>query len=207
MSGKPDGGLREALQLDQAARDLAKAGAAGAENGADGAIGQADLFSAEEVFGRVKIPAGRETVHVGPGRPRGSLSRSTKELVKLIEAHGANPILGMARIVATPVDVIAATLGCTKLEAAEYQRKVRADLAPYVAQKLPLAVQLAGANAGMLVIYNGAPAGEAGQGLPLTLAEGVAPLTIEHEENQALSEDADATSHGEASHETGKDDV
>lgn len=195
MPGKPDGGVRDAMQLDQAARalgrDLEMERAGGAET--------ADLFSAEDVFGKVRIPDGRETVHVGPGRPRGSLSKSTKEIIKLIQAHGANPILGMAKIVATPIDVIAATLGCTKLEAAEYQRKVRADLAPYVAQKLPTAVQIAGANAGMLVIHMGAPGGELGKGLPLELAN--RPL-IEHEENQSLSGAADEPSHGEPSHET-----
>jgi hypothetical protein len=46
MAGKSDGGLTEALQLDQAARDLANARAGGAENPADPAPSSSACFPA-----------------------------------------------------------------------------------------------------------------------------------------------------------------
>lgn len=198
MAAKSDTGLTEALQLDQAARDLANARAGGAENPADPAAEQLGLFSGTSVFGRVMGPGGVEHRTGGPGRPRGP-SRVTRDLVKLIESTGRHPILAMAEIVATPIDVIAATLACTRLEAAEYHRKVMSDLAPYVAQRLPLAVQVQGATAGMLVINMGGPVGEGSAGLDLRVVNGI---QIEGEKLNEINDDAEpshgAPSHGEA---------
>lgn len=195
MAGKSDGGLTQALQLDQAARDLANERAGGVENPADPAAEQLSMFSGSSVFGTIKEPDGREHKLGGPGRPRGP-SRVTRELVKLIEATGRHPILAMAEIVATPIDVIAKTLGCKKIEAAEYHRKVMSDLAPYVAQRLPLAVQVQGANAGMLVINLGGPIGEQAKGLDMRVVSGI---QIEGEKLNEINE-ADEPSHDEPSH-------
>jgi hypothetical protein len=195
MAGKSDGGLTDALQLDQAARDLANERAGRAENPADPAAEQLGLFSGTSVFGRVIEPGGRVHQQTGPGRPRGP-SRVTRDLVKLIESTGRHPILAMAEIVATPIDVIAATLACTRLEAAEYHRKVMSDLAPYVAQRLPLAVQVQGATAGMLVINLGGPVGDGSAGLDLRVVNGI---QIEGEKLNEINE-ADEASHGAPSH-------
>ncbi|MEO9613620.1 MAG: hypothetical protein ABJG86_11155 [Nitratireductor sp.] len=209
MAGRDDTGLRGALALDQAADDLNSGRAGGAENrpaGADGPDREAEqlaMFSGSSVFGTVREPGGK-THAAGPGRPRGARNRATKDLVKLIEATGRHPLLAMAEIVATPIDVIAATLGCKKIEAAEYHRKVMSDLAPYVAQKLPTAVQIAGANAGMLVInLGGGDPGRAGLDLKLA-AEQVAGPLIDHQQNQRLSEDDDEPSHDDPSHDEAK---
>jgi hypothetical protein len=201
MASKPDQGVKGALQLDQAASDLEKGRAAAAEKAAGE---QMMLFADRSVFGTLRDPESGTRVQQGPGRPRGSTNRTTRDLVKLIERTGRHPVLAMAEIVATPIDVIAATLGCKKIEAAEYHRKVMSDLAPYVAQKLPTAIQIEGANAGMLVINLGGAAGEQHRlGLQLADAARQAVL-IEHEENQALSDDEDAPSHDDASHDEGK---
>lgn len=207
---KPDGGLKDALGLDQAASDLEGARASVAENRpgtgeataetADPDAAQLALFAGQSVFGTIRQPGGDEIRPSGPGRPRGSRNRSTKDLVKLITATGKHPLIAMAEIVATPIDVLAATLGCKKLEAAEYHRKVMSDLAPYVGQKMPTAVQIEGANAGMLVINLGGALGEAVKGLDMKLIEGEA----EGQQYQALSDDDDAPSHGEPSHGEGK---
>lgn len=200
MAGKTDGGLRDALQLDDAAKDLVDARGGGAENPDDADAEQLGLFSGSSVFGEIKTPKG-VLPRSGPGRPRGSLNRTTRDLVKLIERTGKHPLLAMAEIVSTPIDVIAQTLGCKKIEAAEYHRKVMSDLAPYVAQKLPTAIQVTGANAGMLVINLGGPVGEDG-------SQGLNMRVIEHEENQSLSEgDTDAVDSrhtGEPSHDGSK---
>jgi hypothetical protein len=202
MAGKPDGGLKDALQLDKAADDLHQARAAAAENDA---AEQVELFPGSSVFGRVLAPnGGGELRRSGPGRPRGSRNRRTQELADYAARLGGNPILKLIEIVATPIDVIAATLGCKKVEAADYWRKCAADLAPYIEQKLPTAVQLQGANAGMLVINMGGPVGEQAIGLDLrVLAQNFAEADrlIEHEENQTLSDDDDVTPHDAAPHE------
>ncbi|AID30823.2 hypothetical protein MCHK_3016 [Mesorhizobium huakuii 7653R] len=199
MAGKSDGGLTDALQLDQAARDLVDARARGSENPADGAAEQLGLFSGSSVFGTIKEPGGRVHQQTGPGRPRGP-SRVTRDLVKLIESTGRHPILAMAEIVATPIDVIAATLGCKRIEAAEYHRKVMSDLAPYVAQRLPLAVQVQGANAGMLVINNFGPVGEGTIGLNLVPVNGI---QIEAEKLNEIN-DGGSAPHDSAPHDEAK---
>lgn len=191
MSSKKDGGLGEALQLDAAAAELGQA------KGADPEI-QLAMFREASVFGTIVTPDGQKITRTGPGRPRGSQNRTTRDLVRLIEATGRHPILAMAEIVATPIDVIAKTLKCKLIEAAEYHRKVMSDLAPYVAQKLPTAVQVSGANAGMLVVNLG------GDQQALGLQMALAARQIDMEQNQQLSEDEDAAPHGSAPHDESK---
>lgn len=196
MAGKADGGLREALALDQAADDLHLERAAADENDA---AEQSELFPGSSVFGRVMQPnGGGELRRSGPGRPRGSRNRRTQDLADYAARLGGNPILRLIEIVATPIDVIAATLGCKKVEAADFWRKCAADLGPYIEQKLPTAVQLQGANAGMLVINMGGPVGDQAVGLDLrVLAQNFADADrlIEHEQNQSLSDAGGDTPH------------
>ena len=195
MSREKGRAIEGELGLDQAARDLA-------HNGDGEGEVQLSIFREQSVFGTIRTPDGGEIRRSGPGRPRGSKNRTTTDLIRLIETTGRHPILAMAEIVATPIEVIAKTLGCSKAVAAEYHRKVMADLAPYVAQKLPTAIQLQGGNAGMLVINTGAPVDQAAiVGLAMKLTSGEVKLpVIDHEENQALSGDDDAPSHDAPSH-------
>lgn len=209
MAGKPDGGLREALALDQAADDLNKGRAGGSEN-PDPAAEQLALFSGSSVFGTIRSPDGNVRTG-GPGRPRGSINRTTRDLVKLIESTGRHPLLAMAEIVATPIDVIASTLGCKRIEAAEYHRKVMSDLAPYVAQKLPTMIQPVGANAGMFTVLDLralAALAEGGSEFALAMklvdAQQDPAPTIEHQQNQTLSDDDEAAPHDATPHEGGK---
>ncbi len=197
MAGDKQTGLTAALDLDGKAREL------GGE-GEDAPV-QHEMFAGSSVFGTLRTGDGK-TVPGAPGRPKGARNRSTRDLVKLIEATGRHPILAMAEIVATPIDVIARTLGCTKLEAAEYHRKVVSDLAPYVAQKLPTAVQVQGADAGMLVINLGGLAG-GGDGGHRALGGQLVDLSAadpDSEENQALSGGEDDASNDEPSNSEGK---
>jgi len=187
--GEKLSGVAKALNLDERARALAVETAA-----ADPAAGQLGLFEGSSVFGTLVVD-GQRIVPNGRGRPKGSVNKTTADLVKLIQNTGRHPLLAMAEIVATPIDVLAATLGCKKIEAAEYHRKVMSDLAPYVAQRQPQAVQVEGANAGMLVLNIGVAvaAGVAGPfGLDMRVVEQI-------EENQPLSEAADGSSNAEQS--------
>lgn len=194
---KDETGLKGALKLDEAARALAAEKAAQDPDG-----DQLGLFEGSSVFGTLVVDSHR-IVPNGRGRPKGSTNKTTADLVKLIQSKGRHPLLAMAEIVSTPIDVLAATLGCKKIEAAEYHRKVMSDLAPYVAQRQPQAVQVEGANAGMLQLFVGVP-GDGAQGFGLAMQLAAAPaqgVTIENEQNQALSEDEDSASNNAPSNE------
>jgi hypothetical protein len=191
-------------------RDLAEngrpvsPGADGSDQGEDADAVQHELFAGSSVFGTVVGADFKSVPTGGRGRPKGSRSRSTQQLIKLISETGRHPVLAMAEIVSTPIDAIARTLGCTKLEAAEYHRKVMSDLAPYVAQRLPQAVQISGANAGMLMINLGGNMDEALRGLDMKVVDHVADDATEDEENQEVSGDDGATSHEGPSHDEDK---
>jgi hypothetical protein len=203
MAGKPDGGLKDALQLDKAADDIVQGRAAAAEKAADE---QLALFSADRsVFGTIVTPAG-ELHRSGPGRPRGSLNRRTRDLAEWATAMGGNPVLRMIEIVATPIDVIARTLQCKLIDAAEYHRKVMSDLAPYLEQKLPTAIQVQGANAGMLVINAGGPVDARTIGLDLRLvaANAAEATRIIDAENLNEINDGDGAPHDSAPHDDAK---
>lgn len=169
-------GLTKALDLDARALELAERTAEDV---------QLALFEGSSVFGTLRVE-GQRIVPNGRGRPRGSVNRTTADMVKLIQSTGRHPLLAMAEIVATPINVIAETLGCTMLEAATYHRQVMSDLAPYVAQRMPLALQVEGANAGTLNLVINAVAGAAA-GLGMTLAD-EAHIIGNDEETQGKSD-------------------
>lgn len=203
MSDRKPSAAAAAVGADNGVRDLAENGAAGGQGeDADGV--QHELFAGSSVFGQVLGADFKPIATGGRGRPKGSRSRTTQQLIKLISETGRHPVLAMAEIVSTPIDVIARTLGCTKLEAAEYHRKVMSDLAPYVAQRLPQAVQISGANAGMLMINLGGNMDEALRGLDMRVVEHVADDEGDSEENQKVSDDDGAPSHGSPSHDEDK---
>lgn len=201
-------GLRGALGLDQAADDLNRSRAAAAEKAAKAAAAELPgLFADRSVFGTLKLDDAGKTETRGPGRPRGSLNRRTAALAEYAARLGGNPILKMIEIVATPIDVIARTFDCKRIEAAEYHRKVCSDLGSYIEQRLPTAIQLTGANAGMLVVNLGGPVGAQATGLDMRLVSAniaEADRIIEHEQNQALSEGEADASHDEPSHREAK---
>jgi hypothetical protein len=80
----------------------------------------------------------------GPGRPPGTLNRRTEQWVKLILARYASPLVALAETYHRPVQELARELGCTKLEAFQEQQKAAIALAPYLHQKLPLALHIEG---------------------------------------------------------------
>lgn len=203
MADRKPTALQAAIGADDGARELAENGAAG-DQGEDAENVQHDLFAGSSVFGTVLDADFKPVATGGRGRPKGSKSRTTQQLIKLISETGRHPVLAMAEIVSTPIDAIARTLSCTKLEAAEYHRKVMSDLAPYVAQRLPQAVQISGANAGMLMINLGGNMDEALRGLDFKVVDHVAEPDDEDEENQGLSADDNKPSHDMPSHDEDK---
>ena len=84
-------------------------------------------------------PVGR-----GSGRPPGAKNKRAVEMASYLTANYRHPLVGLAEIFNRPVEVLAAQLGCTKLDAFRMQMDAMVQLAPYVAQKLPQMVDFRG---------------------------------------------------------------
>ena len=99
----------------------------------------------------VKI-AGRR----GRGRPPGALNKRNAKFRDQILALGPHPALALQRAYSTPVDTLAAQLGCSLLEAAQLGIRAAAELLPYVEGKQPVTVDLRQQH-DVVMIMAGAP--------------------------------------------------
>lgn len=95
------------------------------------------------------------------GRPKGAKNRSTAETVRYLLTFGQGPLVGMAKIV-NMIDQttgfpdfrrIAELIGSEREEAAKFWASCARELAPYMHQKLPMAVDIkTGADLKVLII-------------------------------------------------------
>lgn len=77
------------------------------------------------------------------GRPKGSPNKRTLAMRELYLKMGLpHPILWQGQMLRMKVDELAIALGCKLVEAAELQRKIASDLAPYLESKMPAKVDL-----------------------------------------------------------------
>lgn len=93
----------------------------------------------------------------GPGRPPGSRNRSTLQWTDFILRNYRSPLLFLAEAYTRPAEILAAELGCTKEDAFKIQVSAARELAPYVHQKQPVAVNVDAHGVVTLVIEGGAP--------------------------------------------------
>jgi hypothetical protein len=105
----------------------------------------------------------------GRGRPRGSLNRRNAKFRDQLLALAPHPALALARAYSTPVETLAAELGCSKLEAAQLGIRAAAELLPYVEGKQPTQVELKHHNDVVLIMPGG----------------GITPLQLEAIQNEA----------------------
>ena len=89
-----------------------------------------------------------ETAEVmrGPGRPKGAGNKRAEDWSKYILARYPSPLVALAETYCRDVGQLAIELGCTLLEAAKMQMAAAKELAPYVHQRLPQAVELTGSD-------------------------------------------------------------
>jgi hypothetical protein len=188
MTRRSESGLAQALDLDAAA--VAASEAIRGEQPV-----QPDIFAGEHALGQLTGRDNQPLPVRGVGRPAGSLNKTTRELRDYINRTGKNPVLWLADMVATPVDVLARTLKCKPLEAAEFARKCAVELARYTDQAMPTAVQVQGANAGMLVVNLGVPVDQGAGGLAgMALREGDQGPIIDVEPDEAADDAAETPS-------------
>lgn len=95
------------------------------------------------------------------GRPPGSRNRKTAEMVRYLNTFGAGPLVGLAKVVnlVTPqglpdIDKLHDLLGLPKDECARFWRDCAKELAPYMHQKLPIAVDVRRDDDGDLLVIN-----------------------------------------------------
>ncbi len=110
----------------------------------DGAAAEAAEFALfDDLVSPVALLAEHRGVpERGRGRPAGSKSRATADLVRYIRATRRPALLVLQDWAEQPVHELAAMLGCKLLEAADFQRKVIADLLPYVERRQPQALEV-----------------------------------------------------------------
>jgi len=94
----------------------------------------------------------------GPGRPRGSINRSTEEMARYILAHYRDPRLFLAELYNRPVEQLARELNTTREKAQRLQIEAADKLMPYVASKMPVAVTIDAAGEVSLTIVTTPPA-------------------------------------------------
>lgn len=76
------------------------------------------------------------------GRPKGARNRRTVEMADFLLRQFRSPLVTLAQIQQTPVDELAAALGCTALEALQEIRLAAIALKDHVHSKMPVAVDV-----------------------------------------------------------------
>lgn len=128
-------------------------------------------------------PADRVAEAKKRGRPAGSPNRRTKEFAAYLLSRYVDPREIMAQTYSRSVADLAAELGCTRLEAFDRQLRAAVELAPYVAGKMPVEVNL-NARQGVILAIPGLNM-EAGK----SFEEAIEGLRVEYkkdEENQGV---------------------
>lgn len=117
---------------------------------AGGSAEDADLFGLElDAFEGATIrPAKR-----GPGRPPGSINRTTLQLQRVLMARGyRDPAEFLAAVMSMSTDELAKALGCKPVEALPHQLRAAAELMPYFHQAMPKAVEVKGDAPRQLIV-------------------------------------------------------
>lgn len=167
--------LGGAIGADREAFDQAKAQAAGEQQGLPLDLGEemTDLSGSEE---HLALPDAGEVLAIqaelgegatiamavseyrrragAGGRKRGSKNKRTDDFSRWLLAHGPHPGLFMMRILARPVDMLAAELRCDPKEAVDRQIRCAAELLPYMEGKKPVEVNVSG-KGGMVLVLPG----------------------------------------------------
>lgn len=90
-----------------------------------------------------KTEAGRALVAARrAGRPAGARNKRTQRNVEWLLSRHRDPREVLLAIVETPIDELAATLGCKPMEALQEVRLAAQAVLPYTAQRMPLSVDV-----------------------------------------------------------------
>jgi hypothetical protein len=91
------------------------------------------------------------------GRPPGSLNRRTSEMARYLLSKYTSPLEVLMQIATAPVSELAASIGCSKLEALQEKRLAAIACKDHLHSKMPIAVDLTHEKIIHLTIDEGAP--------------------------------------------------
>lgn len=154
---------------------------------------QPDMFAGE----RPALTPFEKRVQGQRGRPVGAMNKRTEYWANFILSRHQSPLVFLAELYSTPTAELAEEMGCKRAEAMHMRKSAAEALAPYVHQKMPTAVQVDQATAGLLIVGRIDPGSAAeatirGLGLTLTPVGGV--LAPEVEEDQGFGDEGEAAS-------------
>lgn len=143
---------------------------------------QLPLLPFDNLIAEKKLPAPSR----GPGRPPGAKNKNTEEWRDYLLSRYPSPLEGLAQTMSLPIESICTMLSCTKLDAFKLQLMAMKELAPYIHQKMPLAIDAG--DAGLINLFmNVLPHSAAAVG---TEARGaIIEMLQEPQQNQILSAD------------------
>jgi hypothetical protein len=139
----------------------------------------------------------------GAGRPPGAQNLGTKEFREYLLGRGVSPLQQMMQWAMHTPTSLAAELQCSRIEAMKLLKDLWGELAPYLHQRMPLAVEVDQRTAGVLILGHIS----ADQAAAIGARMGVAALELrpnEIEENPTNSTVEGEPSHGVASHDEAK---
>ncbi len=136
------------------------------------------------------------------GRPKGATNKRARQVAELVVGKHGCPVEFLASVYDRPLAVLAAELGCDLVEALKCQIKAASDVAPYLRQKLPMAVEVDTRAAMVLQLAVSPQMAEQilGDGAP----EGSPLAALLSEQNQEVIEAAVEQSNGGKSNGSGQ---
>ena len=174
------------------------------ENGNSGVLGGSPALPFEFDEENAAAPFTRLAPR-SKGRPAGSPNKRTLAMREHYLKRGyAHPMLWMGEVLSRPVAQLAEELGCELVDALEVQRKVAADLAPYLESKMPSQLSV-DKNDGLPVLIMGEiRAARRSEALPEGAMAIDDDLADAIQQNQRVSAEPPAQSHGDKSHDVAK---
>lgn len=97
-------------------------------------------------------PAGAVRELRRSGRPVGAVNKRTATWRDYFLTQCTHPLMVLGHTFSRPVEVLAAELGCSKLEAYQVQMRAAAEALPYIESKMPVAVDVSNHRRISLVI-------------------------------------------------------
>lgn len=120
-----------------------------------------------------------------PGRPKGAVNKTTADMIAYIQRQYGDPRVALARVMATPFDVLKRELGVDRETTADFWKACVLGLLPYIAGKPAVEVAVKSEST-KLVLFAGTPQA------PVELGSGGVVGLLEQAARQAKEEGWDS---------------
>lgn len=137
----------------------------------------------------------------GAGRPPGAKNKNTEAWRDYMLARYPSPLDALAQTYIVPIEELCKILSCTRLEAFKLQMAAAKELAPYLHQKQPLAIDTG--DKGLIQMFIGSVQA-ATQASDEDAQDAVYEVLDEPQQNQLVSSEDNATSNAPTSNAQGE---